>query len=110
LPLAAYGRPSVVKALIESTILGLGVFPNIRWEKIYDGEGKGNEQSNSRNRFYIRIYQLWVDNKPTVTKIRFTYDRKKNWADVSISIDDLKALKGHMARMQRENEEEVMEL
>jgi len=110
-PLAAYGRPSVIKAVIESAILGLGNFPHIKWEKVYDGEGKGNEQSNSRNRFYTRVYRLWVDEKPTVTKIRFTYDRKKNWADVSISIDDLKALKGYMERARKEStEEEVFEL
>jgi len=110
-PLAAYGRPSVIKAVIESAILGLGVFPNIKWEKIHEGEGKGSEQGNSHNRFYTRIYRLWVDGKPTVTRIRFTYDRKKNWADVSISIDDLKALKGYMERAKENNvDEEVMEL
>ena len=111
MPIAVHGRPVVVKALIEDMILGLGVFPHVKWVKIHEGEEQGNGQSTEPSRLHTRTYRLYVDEKPTRTKVTFKFDLRKNWSNVSMSLDSLDALKETMAKLRKEEaEEEVIEL
>jgi hypothetical protein len=106
LPLAVHGRPSVVRCLVEDIFLSLGVFPNVEWVLVSEGAEKNGEQSNTSSRFYTKVYQLKLDEKMTRIKVRFRYDRRNNWADVNISLDNMKQLKGLMSRIREEGEQE----
>jgi hypothetical protein len=105
--MAVHGRPSVVRALIEDIFLSMGMLPNVEWVLLQETEEKDESQSASESRFYTRIYQLKLDDEMTRVKVRFRYDRRKNWADVNISLDNMKELKGIMNRLKNDKEETI---
>lgn len=108
-PMAVHGRPSVVRSLIEDMFLSIGIFPNVEWVKLGEGAEKDDKQGVHESRFYTRVYQLHVDGEPTRIKVRFRYDRRNNWADVNISLNNMKELKGLLGRLRKEesSEEEI---
>lgn len=68
------GKPEGIRCLLEK---GLCANRNL-FKLVHDGSQGGS-------RFYTKVYRMVLDGKPVNTWIRFTYDLRAGWADVSFS-------------------------
>lgn len=57
---------------------------------VYDGKLHREPVQIDNPTFYTRVYHLVLDGKPVNTWIRFIYNQRDGWADMRISLKDLK--------------------
>lgn len=88
------GRPISVQTLIENMLVNAGIIKLVK-----DGGATGSLR-------FTRDYKVYHKGKPTDIKIRFTYNKRDNWADMAITYEDLTELRmiqkigGSNARLQ----------
>lgn len=91
------GRPTLMRCVFEGAIRNfkLGANGELACFKLeHDGSKPNEENVQADNpRFFTREYRLWVDGKPTPTKIDFKYDYRTGKADFSVAYQHLKQLK-----------------
>ena len=75
------GRPFLVQILIENLLEASGTI-----KLIHDG-------SKSGSKIYTRKYRIYVKGKKTNATVKFTYNMRDDWADISISYWNLMDLK-----------------
>ena len=75
------GRPFLVQILIENMLEASGTI-KLR----HDG-------SKSGSLIYTREYEIYINGKPTSSFIKFLYNQRDDWADVSITYWNLMNLK-----------------
>lgn len=93
------GRPDGIRCMVEGAVAKCGLFT-------LEHDGSGGD-----SRFFTRVYRGILDGKPINTWIRFRYDYRTGWADVSMSYDNLKVLKWLQEEVeQREKNEAIKEV
>jgi hypothetical protein len=75
------GRPFSVQILLENLLESSGAIKLIK-----DGAATGSLR-------YTRDYRVYINGKKTAAKVRFTYNKREDWADITISYYDLMELK-----------------
>jgi hypothetical protein len=75
------GRPISMQVLIENMLIDAGVIKLVK-----DGGATGSLR-------FTRDYKVYHKGKATDIRIRFTYNKRDNWADMAITYEHLTELK-----------------
>lgn len=79
----ANSSPEFMRCLLERIIARTAIL-------VYDGKLNSTPVQIDNPSFYTRVYRLKLDGQPVNTWIRFIYNKRDNWADMRISVKDLK--------------------
>ena len=75
--------PELMRCLLERLVSRTAIL-------VYDGKLNSTPVQIDNPSFYTRVYRLALDGKPVNTWIRFIYNQRDGWADMRISVRDLK--------------------
>lgn len=92
------GKPEAIRCLLEKGLcINSGLF-----ELVHDGSLGGSK-------FYTRVYRLKLDNELCYTWVRFTYDLRTGWADVSFSYKAPTEIEKQLEKANGQKEEAELE-